>query len=66
MLLSLAAIVSETTKDVIQKAMESIKTKTVMKWYEKNIGKSVQSKKAIAFNLQKIVEQKQSQQLMAA
>jgi hypothetical protein len=66
LLLSLAAIVSDTTKDVIQKAMETIKTKTIIEWYKKNIGKSVQSKRATALSSKKIKEQKLTQKLMAA
>lgn len=49
LLLSLAAIVSTNTKDVIQQAMTSVKTTTVIKWYENNIGASVQAKRAGAF-----------------
>jgi hypothetical protein len=68
LLLSLAAIVSETTKNVVQEAMESVNTKTIIEWFKKNIGKSVQSKRISALSKKKpkIEEQKQTQKLMAA
>jgi hypothetical protein len=50
LLLSLAAFASKTTKEVIQKAMVSIKTKTVIEWQKENIVKSVQAKKIEAFD----------------
>ena len=50
LLLSLAAFASKTTKEVIQKAMISIKTKTVIEWQKGNIGKSVQAKRVEAFD----------------
>lgn len=50
LLLSLAAFASKTTKEVIQKAMISIKTKTVIEWQKENIGKSVQAKRAEALD----------------
>ncbi|MGB6976870.1 MAG: hypothetical protein WBE18_05390, partial [Gammaproteobacteria bacterium] len=63
LLLSLAALVSTTTKDVIRKAMESIKTKTVVEWHKKNIRKSVQAKRVEAFKPRNGTEQKLSQDL---
>lgn len=66
LLLSIAAIVSKTTKNTIQKAMETIKTKTVLEWQDKNIGKSVQAKRIEAFCFSNIEEQKQSQILLGA
>ena len=45
MLLSLAAVVSKTSQDVIHKALETVPTKKVFEWYKENIGQSVQSKK---------------------
>jgi hypothetical protein len=65
LLLSIGALVSETTKEVIQKAMETTKTKTVIEWYKKNIGKSVQAKKIEVF-AQNNSEQKLSQDLQVA
>jgi hypothetical protein len=66
LLLSLAAFVSKTTVDVIQNAMESVKTKTVIEWYKNTIGKSVQAKRTSAFRLPKIQEQKVYQELLVA
>ena len=58
LLLSLAAIVSKTTEDVIDKAMESVPTKRVYEWIKENIGKSVQSKRKEVFSSAKKAEQK--------
>jgi hypothetical protein len=58
LLLSLAAIVSKTTEDVIQKAMESVPTKRVREWFKQNIGKSLQSRRKEVFSSLKKAEQK--------
>ncbi len=58
LLLSLAAIVSKTTEDVIQKAMESVPTKRAREWFKQNIGKSLQSKRKEVFGSLKKTEQK--------
>ncbi len=58
LLLSLAAIVSKTTEDVIQKAMESVPTKRVHEWLKQNIGKSLQSKRKEVYRSTKKAEQK--------
>jgi len=39
-ILSLAAIVSKTTTEVVHKALETIPTKGIHKWFKKNIGPS--------------------------
>jgi hypothetical protein len=41
----LAAIVSTTRIDILQKALESVPVKKVIDWCKQNIGDSVQSKK---------------------
>jgi hypothetical protein len=61
MLLSIAAMVSSTTKEVIQKAMETVPTKKVPEWGSKNIGQSVQSKRKKAFEFPENKEQKWDQ-----
>lgn len=66
LILSLGALASKTTVDVVQKAMQSIKTKVVTKWHKDNIGKSVQAKKIFAFDLVITTEQKVSQDLIPA
>ncbi len=49
LLLSIAAMVSSTTGEVVRQAMETVPVKTVLEWYEENIGQSVQSKRKKAF-----------------
>ncbi len=50
LILGIPALVSTTTKDVIEKAMETVPTKIVLEWVRKNIGKSVQSKRKEVFS----------------
>ncbi len=50
LLLSVGAFVSETSDQVVQKAMEAVRTCDVSKWCKKMIGKTVQSKRKEAFN----------------
>ena len=57
LLLSLAAIVSKTTEDVIQKALESVPTKRVRELFKQNIGKSLQSSRKEVFSSLKKTEQ---------
>lgn len=45
MVLSIAAMVSSTTKEIIEKAMETVPTKKISEWCSEHIGQSVQSKK---------------------
>ena len=61
MLLSLPAMLSKTTQDVIQKALESVPTKKVFRWVKENIGQSVQSKKKEVLSIVKKSEQKWDQ-----
>lgn len=61
MLLSLPAMLSKTTQDVIQKALESVPTKKVFRWVKDNIGQSVQSKKKEVLSVVKKSEQKWDQ-----
>ena len=58
LLLSLAAMVSKTTEDVIYKAIESVPTKRVHEWVKENIGKSVQFKRKEVFGSARKAEQK--------
>ena len=58
MLLSLPAMLSRTTQDVIQKALESVPTKKVFGWVKENIGRSVQSKKKEVLSIVNKTEQK--------
>ncbi len=50
LLLSIGAFVSETSDQVVQKAMETVRTCDITKWCKKMIGKTVQSKRKEAFN----------------
>jgi len=45
LVLGIAAIVSETTSEVVKKAMETVPTQAVLDWCKENIGSSVQAKK---------------------
>jgi len=54
--LSLAAMVSETTSDVVHKALETVKTQTVNKWIKNNIESSVQSKRV---RINRLINQEQ-------
>jgi hypothetical protein len=56
--LSLAAIVSKTTSDVVHKALETVNTKSIHKWFQNAVGKSVQSKRVQVNRQLKSVQQK--------
>jgi hypothetical protein len=43
LILSIGAFASQTTDAIIEKAMDAVKTNTVIKWVDEKIGKSVQS-----------------------
>lgn len=49
LLLGVAAIVSNTTQEVVLQAMETVPTKKVIQWTKKFLGQSVQSKRKMAF-----------------
>lgn len=49
LLLCVSAMVSRTTEDVVQKALQTVPTKTVLTWCTENIGQSVQAKRKEAF-----------------
>jgi hypothetical protein len=57
LVLSVAAVVSETTREVVQKAMETVPTKRVLAWTRAHLGQSVQAKRKIAFSNTKKSEQ---------
>lgn len=44
-ILSLAAIVSKTSSDIVHEALETVKTKSIYTWFRDAVGKSVQSKR---------------------
>jgi hypothetical protein len=64
LILSVGALVSTTTDDVVTKAMDTVKTNTVIRWADKNIGKSVQSFRKNFLHRGKNTEQKWDQLLL--
>lgn len=58
LLLCVSAMVSTTTEDVVQRALETVPTKTVLAWCTENIGQSVQAKRKEAFVYHDKTEQK--------
>jgi hypothetical protein len=64
--LSIGAMVSTTTKDVIRKAVETVSTKSVLTWSKDNLGNSVQSKRNKFRAGCRNAEQKWDQLLVAA
>lgn len=63
-ILSLAAIVSETTTEVVHKALETVPTHKIHEWFKNNIGRSVQAKRVQVNNWIKNKEQKQNPNLV--
>jgi hypothetical protein len=61
LILSIAAMVSTTTGEVIAKALQTVPTKQVLAWCKKNLGQSVQSKRRKAFTRPQKTEQKRDQ-----
>ena len=58
LILGAAAIVSQTTREVVTTAMETVPTKKVIAWIHEKLGQSVQSKRTIAFSTARGSEQK--------
>lgn len=61
MLLALGAMVSETSVEVVKKAMESVKTRKVLEWCAEKLGKTVQAKRRAFFKKGSKAEQKLDQ-----
>lgn len=57
-LLSIAASLSKTTEEVVQNALETVRTNKVHKWFKENVGKSVHSIKAELNSIVKKAKQK--------
>lgn len=66
LLLTLGAMVSGTTQDVIQKALETVPTKRVLQWCQQHLGPSVQAQRHQAFRALKQAEEKRPQFQQAA
>jgi hypothetical protein len=49
LILGLSAMVSTTTKEVIQKALETVPTKQMLAWCRETFGRSVQAKRREVF-----------------
>jgi hypothetical protein len=61
LLLSIAAMVATTTKDVVEEALKTVHTKEIYAWCKINIGQSVQSMRKEAFSFYDKTEQKRDQ-----
>jgi len=61
LILSVAAVVSTTSKEVVQKALEKVKTKTVLKWSKEKLGKTIRAKRKETFSGGERKEQKADQ-----
>jgi hypothetical protein len=58
LILGVCAIVSTTTQEVVQSALEAAPTKQVLAWCKKNLGSSVQAKRRAVFTILDRTEQK--------
>jgi hypothetical protein len=61
LILSIAAMVAKNTRDIVQNAIETVRTKDVLKWCREMLGESVQAKRKKAFSDEKKTEQKWDQ-----
>lgn len=66
LILSVCALVSTTTYDVVQQALETVSVKQVLSWCKKNLGVSVQAQRRAVFALLDQAEQKQDQLSVSA
>jgi hypothetical protein len=66
LVLAIGAMVSQTTENVVQKALETVPTKRVLAWCKKMLGQSVQSKRNKFMNSRMRAEQKWGHLGMAA
>lgn len=65
LILSIPAMVSKTTGEIIKKAMEIVPTKTILDWCKTMLGKSVQAKRKEAYKSKNNAEQKSDQLIFA-
>jgi hypothetical protein len=61
LVLSAAAVVSTTTEEVIQRALETVPTKTVRQWLAEKLGTSFQAQRQMLFKTTSKTEQKPDQ-----
>lgn len=65
LLLSVAAMLSATTDEVVQEALETVRTQKVLEWCRDTLGKSTQAKRREAFVSRAKAEQKRDQLSLA-
>ncbi|HHB94941.1 MAG TPA: hypothetical protein ENK88_07330 [Campylobacterales bacterium] len=53
LILSIAAMVSTTTSEVVMKALETVSTRRVLTWCKQNLGPSIQAKRITLFSMHK-------------
>lgn len=61
LVLGVGALVATTTREVVQKALETVSTKDVLDWCRQTLGQSVQAKRKAAFAVHDKTEQKWDQ-----
>lgn len=61
LVLGVGAMVATTTREVVQKALETVSTKDVLDWCKQTLGQSVQAKRKAAFAVHGKTEQKRDQ-----
>lgn len=61
LVLGVGALVATTTREVVQKALETVSTKDVLDWCKQTLGHSVQAKRKAAFAIHDKTEQKWDQ-----
>jgi len=66
LVLAVGALVSTTTHEVIQQALETVPTRQVRQWCQQHLGPSVQAQRQNAFRQRKPTEEKQSHFQQAA
>jgi hypothetical protein len=66
LVLAVGAMVSTTTQEVIQKALETVPTRQVRQWCQQHLGPSVQAQRQQAFRQLKPAEENQAQFQQAA
>jgi hypothetical protein len=61
LVLGVGAMVATTTREVVQKALETVSTKEVLDWCKQTLGQSLQAKRKAAFAVHDKTEQKRDQ-----
>lgn len=66
LILTMSAMVAQTTREVVQKALETVPTKCVLEWCKKTLGDSLQAQRKKAFGPHAKTEHKCAQEREAA